>query len=216
MKPHRVLLVDDHAMFRQGLSCLLKDVEDIDVVGEACGREEAQRQMRDLRPDVVVIIASLLMGDGTNGPRALRAEAPEVKILVLTAPEEDGDVLNVLSADADGYVAKSAPADMLIRSIRKVIAGEGVPSRRAMRPGTGLAESARQSDRRSPRSHDLSERERQVLRIVATGADNRQIASILGVSESTVRGYMHNVLDKLGLETRLQVALYALQQGIYP
>lgn len=216
MKPHRVLLVDDHAMFRQVLSCLLKDVEDIDVVGEACGREEAQRQMRDLRPDVVVIIASLLMGDGTNGPRALRAEAPEVKILVLTAPEEDGDVLNVLSADADGYVAKSAPADMLIRSIRKVIAGEGVPSRRAMRPGTGLAESARQSDRRSPRSHDLSERERQVLRIVATGADNRQIASILGVSESTVRGYMHNVLDKLGLETRLQVALYALQQGIYP
>lgn len=216
MKSYRVLLVEAHALFRQGLTRLLSEVEDIEVVGQACAVAEALCQVRVDPPDVVVVDADLLTGDGTNFTHSLRSEAPNVKIVVLTASDQARDARAVTNIHANGYVAKSAPAKALIESIKGAMRADLALGQGVMQNESIFSAEERTTEPRLLRPSALSERERQVLRMVAAGAANQEIARALNISTSTVRSHLHRVHDKLGLETRVQVALYALQHGIYP
>src|SRR5579884_1762415 len=164
MKSCRVFLVDDQAMFRQGLTRLLRDVEEIEVVGQASGGEEALRQTQDLRPDVVVIDADLLTSDETAFIDALRSESPEVKIVVLTAWDEDGEALAVGRMGVHGYVARSDPAARLIQSVLGTMDRNSAISQTAMHHLADGSVGGRTNDHRPIRSHGLSQREREVLR----------------------------------------------------
>lgn len=216
MTPYRVLLADGEALFRQGLARLLRDVGMLEVVADAADAAEALQQVRAQRPDVAVIDARLLGSDGAETIDLLKQESPNLRVVVLLASDDDPDLLCAVQTGADACVAKSAPADALIRSILGVMDGEAVLSRGTMRRLIALTGANHVNGRWPVRSRDLSAREQQILRMVAAGSDNHQIAERLGVTESTVRNHLHNVYDKLGLETRVQLALYAFQQGIVP
>lgn len=214
MTAYRVLVAHAQTMVRQSLRRLLKDAPDLEVIDEAVDGTETARKASDLQPDVVVL------GSGLDGPglvettRLIKRDCPNVKVIVLAGSDDDNDLVAAVKAGADGVVALSAPTTALTRSICAALAGEAVLSRTMV--GRLLVTNRGQSGRRDDRLPVLSDRERQVLRLVASGADNQQIAVALATSESTIRGHLHNVQDKLGLENRVQTALYALREGLYP
>ncbi|MDA8219850.1 MAG: response regulator transcription factor [Dehalococcoidales bacterium] len=218
METHGVLIVDDHAMFRQGLRRLLSDVLEFEVVGEAVDGIEALKKARELRPSVVLMDLRMPVCDGVAATRLLKAELPEAKVVVLTMSDEEQDVLTAIQAGADGYVVKTTEVAALVKSIRGVLAGEAALTRQMMARLIARMRHEREQGQRTegPGVSTLSEREREVIRLVARGASNREIAAALVVSESTVRSHLHNILFKLGLENRVQAAMYALREGLGP
>ncbi|MHB1414354.1 MAG: response regulator [Chloroflexota bacterium] len=218
METHGVLIVDDHAMFRQGLRRLLSDVPEFEVVGEAVDGIEALKKARELRPSVVLMDLRMPLCDGVEATRLLKAELPEAKVVVLTMSDEEQDVLTAIQAGADGYVVKTTEVAALVKSIRGVLAGEAALTRQMMARLLVRMRQEREHAQRieGPGVSALSEREREVIRLVARGASNREIAAALVVSESTVRSHLHNILFKLGLENRVQAAMYALREGLGP
>jgi DNA-binding NarL/FixJ family response regulator len=184
------------------------------VVGDASDLAEATLRMRHLRPDVAVVEARILTPDGAS-VRALKHERPGLRVVALLASDDESDWPGHLQDGADAHVAKSAPTASLIRSILEAMDGEAALGHAAMRRLVALTSPTR-PNRRHPAASGLSERERQVLRLVAAGADNGVIAGALRVSEGTVRSHLHHLQDKLGLETRVQITLYAVHQGIDP
>ncbi len=216
MNAHRVLVAHAHTMVRQSLRKLLEGARELVVVGDASDGDEAVRKTRDLRPDVAVIGIELDGCGGVEAVRQIKRGCSDVRVVALAGSDDDEDVVAAVQAGADGVVALSAPSTGLTRSVFATLAGEAVLSRamvnRLLRAPTAM----RASGHRGGPSYGLSDRERQVLRLVASGADNQQIAVMLAVSESTVRSHLHNVQGKLGLENRVQTALYALREGLYP
>ncbi len=207
----RVLVVDDHTVVRKGLCALLATEPDIDVVGEAGDGREAVARAADLRPDVVVMDLEMPGVSGVEAIRRLRADDPDARVVVLTSHSVDALLLPAVHAGALGYVLKSSRPDEVVRAIR--MAAEG---RTVLDPGVArrlLREVAR--DGSSTIHHEaLTERERDVLRLVAHGLSNRMIGSRLGISDATVRTHVGRVLAKLGIESRTQAALYALRVGL--
>ena len=209
----RVLLVDDHAMVRRGLREFLALFEDIEVVGEAADGREALTATESLRPDVVVMDLNLPRLDGVEATRELRKARPEVEVVALTGTVEEERVMAAIEAGAAGFLLKDADPDDVAAAIRAARNGEmylapavaGVVARQLRAPGGPIAPADDSA---------LTPRERDVLGLVAEGLPNRAIGEALGITERTARTHVSNILAKLGLTSRTQAALYAVDQGL--
>jgi NarL family two-component system response regulator LiaR len=208
--PIRVLIVDDQAIVRKGISALLAQVEDIEVVGEASEGGEAVTLARSLKPDMVLMDLVMPGVDGIEATRRITREQG-TPVLVLTSFSGDDEVFPAIKAGALGYLLKdSEPADLL-RAIRLVHRGE--PS---LHPAIArkVLQEMQEPSRQTPTPDPLTSRELEVLRLVAQGLTNRQVSEQLTVTEATVRSHVSNVLSKLHLANRVQATLYALQEGL--
>ena len=214
--PIRVLLVDDHAMVRRGMRDFLSLHDDIEVVGEAADGAAGVEQAKALRPDIVVMDLMMPNLDGIEATGRIKAALPDVEVIALTSFIEESRVVAAIEAGASGFLLKDAEADELAAAIRSAAAGEvhldpavaSIVARRMREGGRGSA--ADQADGIGA----LTARERDVLARVARGYPNRQIASDLGITERTARTHVSNILAKLGLTSRTQAALLAVQHGL--
>jgi two-component system response regulator NreC len=204
--PVRILLVDDHAVLRSGLRLLLEREEGLEPVGEAGTAEDAVRSLPRLQPDVVVIDVEMPGIGGIDGAARIRERAPGVRILVLSMHDRPQDVRRAFDAGADGYLPKAAADEDLVRAIKAVAAGE-----RYVHPSLGAALAAPPSD--GP-IEELSEREREVLRLLALGHTNQEIAEQLIVSVRTVESHRAHVMTKLRVTTRAGLVRAALDAGL--
>jgi len=207
----RVVIADDHAIVRSGIRALLATEPDITVVGEASDGDEAVVAAERLRPDVILMDLVMPESDGIAAIRQITATHPDVRILVLTSFAGDDQVFPAIKAGALGYLLKDTGPEDLVRAIRQVYRGESSLHPQIARKV--LRELARPAER-PPTPEPLTAREVAVLRLVARGLSNGQIGEQLTISEPTVRTHMSNILSKLHLATRIQVALYALREGI--
>ena len=211
----RVLLVDDHAMFRRGLASLMEGRLDLQVVGEASDGFEAVEKARTLKPDLVLMDIRMPRCDGLRATRLLKQENPQLRIVMLTVSDEDEDLFCALKAGAQGYLLKDMSPEVLFEMLRQAAQGESPLSpavaTRILREfrHTYLKE---QPAAGGPAS--LSAREREILGMIVEGADNTQIAERLVISEGTVKNHVHNILAKLQLKSRAQAAAYAIQEGL--
>jgi len=208
-------LVDDHALFRQGVRSALEGESDIEVVGEARNGTEAIAKSREIMPDVILMDIYMPETDGLEATRKIMSEIPYVKIIMLTVAEEDAKLFEAIKAGATGYLLKSIDPKDLLEMVRGVSRGEAPISR--MMATKILGEFSRQGrdDVACPASGGkLSPREMEVLKHLTEGASNREIAITLGISENTVKNHLRNILEKLHLQNRVQAAAYALRQGL--
>ncbi|GAA4849199.1 response regulator transcription factor [Actinomycetospora corticicola] len=198
----RVLVVDDHAVVRQGLVALISTVSDLEVVGEARDGDEAVERAGTLRPDVVLMDLSMPGTDGATATGRIRAAAPDVRVLVLTSFADQRHVLAALDAGADGYLLKHAEPETILEGLRQVARGEAPLDGRAAR----VLLSARSAP--PPRTVDLTDRESEVLLLVADGLGNKQIARRLAITERTVKNHLTHIYQRLGVTDRTQAALW--------
>jgi DNA-binding NarL/FixJ family response regulator len=210
----RVCLADDQAMVRKGLRLLLEDAGGIEVVGEAADGEEALFCVRRRRPDVALMDIRMPGVDGIEATRRLVAEGCSTRIVVLTTFDLDEYVYEALRAGASGFLVKDAPAEQLIEAVRVAAAGESLLSpsvaRRVIEEFARLPAPAAPP----PALQDLTPREVEVLRLLATGASNAEIAAALVVSETTAKTHVGHVLGKLGLRDRIQAVVFAYESGL--
>lgn len=209
--PIRVMIVDDHAVVRKGIRALLEAETDMTVVGEAGDGAEAMAVAERCAPDVVLMDLIMPRMDGVEATRRLTAHRPGTRVLVLTSSSADDKVFPALNAGAAGYLLKDASLEELVESIRRVHRGES-----SLHPSIArkvLQELARPTDR-APAPEPLTERELDVLRLVALGRSNRQIGKALQISEATVRTHVSKILAKLHLDSRTQATLHALRLGL--
>ena len=207
----RVLVADDHAIVRKGIRALLATEPDIEVVGEAEDGREAVTEAEKLQPDVILMDLVMPEMDGIEATRRITARWPEARILVLTSFAADDKVFPAIKAGALGYLLKDSGPEELVQAIHQVYRGESslhpTIARKLLQELSGPSE-------RPPTPEPLTEREVEVLRLVARGQSNREIADQLVISEATVRTHVSNVLGKLHLASRTQAALYALREGL--
>lgn len=205
----RVLIVDDHELFRRGVASLLTEREDMEVVGEASNGAEAIERARELMPDVVLMDIKMPEMDGLAATKQLKTEMPYVRIMMLTVSETDEDLFEAIKAGASGYLLKNVDPEALVASVSQVQRGE-VPiaptmAAKILRELTAPSETSLQA---------LTARERQVLELLAGGLANKEIAFTLKISENTVKNHLRNILEKLHLQNRVQAALYAVRMGL--
>ena len=205
----RLLLVDDHAVVREGLRAFLRLVPGIEVVGEAADGESAVRAAVDLRPDVVLLDLVMPGGDGVPAIRALRAAVPGARVLVLTSFTDDAQIFAAIEAGAAGYLLKDVEPDALVAAVREVAAGNP-----ALHPRVATRLMRRGPADAVPGLAGLTARERDVLRLIVEGLANKEIATRLGIGEKTVKTHVSRVLDKLGAADRTQAAVLALRTGM--
>ena len=209
----RVLLVEDHELYRQGLDEMLRG-EGFAVVGQAGRGDDGVALALRARPDVVVMDLNLPGLPGAEATRRIVAEAPEVRVLVLTISTGSVELLDALLAGARGYLVKGAPLADLARGVRAVAAGELLLGRTVADEVLERVRRGSPGGARPPGIGDLSERERDVLRLMAAGRDNTEIAGELQVGLTTVKHHVSNVLEKLGVENRIQAAVAAVRDGL--
>ncbi|MDQ7806422.1 response regulator transcription factor [Amycolatopsis sp. A133] len=216
MTPVRVLLVDDQALFREALATLLATHDGIDVAGEAGNGAEALDRAASLAPDVVLMDLRMPVLDGVAATRRLRVEHPGIRVIALTTFDDDEDVFAALRAGAVGYLLKDVSSARLVEAVLAAARGESV-----LQPSVAakvLARFAQLPDAPEPRPQPLvvplSERELEVLRLLADGRSNREIAAALFLAEGTVKNHVTNVLGKLGARDRTQAALRARDLGL--
>jgi two-component system, NarL family, response regulator LiaR len=206
----RVLLVDDHTVVRRGLRLVFELEDDLEVVGEAADGREALAQVATLRPDVVVMDLLMPGMNGVEATRAIRATFPDVEVVALTSVLEDRMVVDAVEAGASGYLLKETRPDELFEAVRAAARGEvRLDPRAQQRLMRELRRPAAPADARAA----LTERESEVLQLLARGATNKSIAQALGVGEATVKSHVSSLLAKLGLKSRTQAALHALREG---
>lgn len=198
----RVLLVDDHAVVRAGLTALLTTADDIEIVGTAANGQEAIERHGQLAPDVMLMDLSMPLLDGVEATRRIVANDPNACVIVLTSLSDDRRILEALRAGASGYLLKHAGPDELIGAIRAAAAGDSPLDPRAARV-------LLDSQRTLQPARALSNREEEVLRLVADGMANKAIARRLGISESTVKAHLTSIFEQLGVTDRTQAALWA-------
>jgi len=212
MSKIKVLVVDDHAMFRQGICALLGSYEDVEVVGEAENGREAIEKVRDYSPEVVLMdIAMPIMG-GLEATRRIQKEAPNTRVLVLTQYDDSEYVLSLVRAGAKGYISKSATASELISAIRAVNAGEFFLYPSAAK--TLIEEYLRRVGGEKDGYDRLTSREREMLQLVAEGQTNREIADRLVIGVKTVLRHRTNIMEKLGFHNRTELIKYAISKGL--
>jgi DNA-binding NarL/FixJ family response regulator len=210
-KAVRVLIADDQTLFRTGLANLLAGDERVDVVGQAADGEEAVDQARKLKPDVVLMDVKMPKLDGIEATRRIVEAMPAVRVLILTTLETDSQVIQALKAGASGYVLKDSSVAAIISSLISVMSGERVMAsavaNRVLEMLTGTATPKEFYD-------GMTNREIEILKLMATGVPNKQIAYRLKISEKTVRNHVSNMYEKLGIYDRSQAVLYAVKKGL--
>jgi DNA-binding NarL/FixJ family response regulator len=209
----KVLIADDHKLFRQGLIGLMETREDlVEVIGEAATGREAVRMVGDLRPDVVLMDIYMPDCDGLQATREIRAQFPSTRVVMLTSSESDEHLYQAVKYGAAGYLLKNLDAEQLFDLLGGVVHGEAAMTREmASRLLKGVARRTADPERGE---EALTERELAVLRLVAIGSSNQEIAERLMISVNTVKSHIRNILDKLQLENRTQAANYAMNRGL--
>lgn len=208
----RVLLVDDHTLFRSGIKSLLQRNDDFEVVDEAGDGLEGIKRTRSLKPDVVLLDLHMPGVSGLEAVKVIAEEMPEVRVLMLTVSEDAQDLMDALRGGASGYLLKNIETDTLVDAIRRAAAGESVVSQQ-------MTAKLIQGVRNPPRAETVVERdrfsprERDILECLAQGESNKEIARRLDLAESTVKIHVQNIFKKLGMSSRVQVALYAVENG---
>lgn len=209
----RLLIADDQAMIRSGLRMILESETDLEVVAEADNGQEAVRLARRDRPDVVLMDIRMPEMDGIEATAQITGASPEVKVIVLTTFDIDDYVYGALRAGASGFLLKDAPADELIGAVRVVAGGDALIAPSVTR--RLIAEFAARPEATTPVGlDDLTEREREVLALVARGLSNAEIAEELYLGETTVKTHVSNTLTKLGLRDRVQLVVAAYESGL--
>jgi len=213
MQKIKVLVVDDHTIVRDGICTLLALAGDIEVVGEAANGSEALKMVKELEPNVVLMDIAMPIMDGLEATRRICKEFPRTRVLVLTQYDDKEYVFSVIEAGACGFISKAAASSELTAGIRAVYHGDSYLSPSATR---FLVENYQHGDGRV--SHDpykqLTDRERDVLKLVTEGYTTQEIADMLGVSPKTVEGHRTNLMDKLDIHNRTELVKYALRKGI--
>ena len=221
-EPIRVLLVDDHALLRRGLDIVLRTEPDITVVGEAADGSEAVAKAAELLPDLVLLDVKMPARDGIGGgiqaAAAIKEVAPSTRIVMLTMSEEEEDLYQAIKAGASGYLLKGILPHEIADSIRAVVGGQSLISPpMAAKLLTEFATLARAGEERKnpgPPAPKLTDRELEVLKLIATGANNSKIAKTLFISENTVKNHVRNILEKLQLHSRMEAVMYAVREKI--
>ena len=216
MEPIKVLIADDHRVVREGLSAILKTKEHIEVVGEAQDGQEAVEKARSLMPDVMLMDVSMPRMGGVEATRVIKREFPHIGIIALTMYEEQQYIFDLVRAGATGYLLKDTDSSQIVAAIRAVFRGESL-----IHPSVAsqiLAEFSLLAQRKGKKpgwvEHDLTEREITVLRLVADGKTNKEIANNLDLSEKTVKNHVRNIFHKLQVYDRTQAAILAIRKGL--
>jgi two-component system nitrate/nitrite response regulator NarL len=214
MSPLRILLVDDHILFRKGLARLLDAQPDFEVVGEASHGLEAIERTKALRPDVVLMDLRMPVCDGLEATRQIKRDLPAVQIVILSVSDDEQDFFAAMRYGADGYLLKDLRPEGLFRELRGLEEGEAPLSR--VLASKLLRQLARRGRLEAPPASPdvLSAREREVLLMVTEGLSNVEIAAELGIAVNTVRNHIRSILEKLGLRNRVQAAVYAVRAGL--
>lgn len=218
MEPLKVLLVDDHALFRRGIKSVLASWPEVEVVGEAGDGLTALKIAVDTMPDVILMDINMPNCNGLEATRRLKKEIPYVKIVILTVSDDDHDLFEAIKAGAQGYLLKNLEPEEL-KSFLAGIARSEAPISGVM-AGKILAEFARYASQEHTSTvsggykSDLSAREKEVLKLISKGLSNKEISQVLSVTENTVKNHLRNILEKLHLENRVQAAVYAIREGL--
>lgn len=209
---HTLLIADDHALFREGLRGIVERWDDFQVIGEAENGQRALELAHELLPDIVLMDINMPGIDGLQATAQMAREVPAVKIVILTASEEEEDLFKAIKAGARGYVLKDMPSSQLRSMLHGVLQGEapisGVMAAKMIEEFNHNASGAA-----SDSIDSLTEREQQVLDLVAQGLTNQEIGLQLHLTENTIKKYLHNVMEKLHLNNRVEAALYAVKQS---
>ena len=211
----RLLLVDDHVLFRKGIAALLASHKDFQVVGEAGDGLEAIEIAGETIPDIILMDINMPKCDGLEATRRIKREMPHVTIVILTVSEDDKDLFEAIKSGAQGYLLKNLEPYQLFDLLESISRGEAPLSgaiatkilKEFTRPDPGSTEALKMAD-------ELTPRETMILQFVAEGLTNKEIASTLVISENTVKIHLRNILEKLHLQNRIQAAVYAVRQGL--
>ena len=217
-EPIRTLIVDDHALFRRGLEIVLVTEPDIEVVGEAGDGAEAVQRAGESLPDVVLMDIKMPRSSGIEACRSIKDVAPSARIIILTMSDEEEDLFDAIKAGASGYLLKDIPLDQVAEAVRSVHGGQSLISpSMAGKLLTEFASIARRETEESPRevpAPKLTDREMEVLKLVARGMNNRDIAKELFISENTVKNHVRNILEKLQIHSRMEAVMIAVRQKL--
>lgn len=212
----RVLIADDHALFRRGLIMVLESEEGMEVVAEAVDGEEAVAKAEELAPDVVLMDVRMPKMSGIEAARAISEVDPAAKILMLTVSDDEDDLYDAIKSGANGYLLKEISIEEVADAVRAVVAGQSLISpsmaSKLLTEFTSLAKRA--DERHTVPSPRLTDRELEVLKLVAQGMSNRQIAGELYISENTVKNHVRNILEKLHLHSRMEAVVYAVREKL--
>ncbi len=208
------MVVDDHALFRSALASLLSRQPDMEIVGEADGGWEAIRQAEQLRPDLILMDINMAEGDGLEATRRIKERLPQLKILMLTASDDDDLLFEAVRAGAQGYLIKHMSPESFVEEIRRHLQGESTISEEvAAKIIRTVAERSHDAEE-TPVFEEFTAREIEVLKLVGRGLTNREIAEALAIAENTVKNHLRNILQKLHFENRVQAAAYAIRHGL--
>lgn len=211
----RILLVDDHVLFRKGVAALLARREEMQVVGEASDGLEAISAAREILPDVILMDISMPNCNGLDATRRIKREMPHVKIVILTVSDDDHDLFEAIKSGAQGYLLKDLEPYQLFDLLESISRGEaplsGAIAAKILKEFTRPDKT---SEKEPELIDDLTAREISILQLVSEGKTNKEIASILFISENTVKIHLRNILEKLHLQNRIQAAVYAVRQGL--
>ena len=213
MQPKKVLIVDDHALFRQGVRNAIERDKEFEVVGEAEDGREALIKARELKPDLILMDINMPHGDGLEAVSAIKRELPDLKIIMLTVHDDDQNLFEAIKRGAEGFLSKNVRAKVLLDSLSEVMKGEVAIS--GPMAGKVLKEFARMAEIEAKQiAGRLTPREKEVLQRISQGLDNREIGRSLSISENTVKAHVTSILKKLHLQNRTQAADYARRWGL--
>jgi len=215
----KVLLVDDHTLFRDGMKALLSRQESVEIIGEAGNGADGIKKALELSPDVVLMDLNMPDMTGIEAIRKILEVKPDTKILMLTVSEDDEDLFNAVRAGAMGYLLKNVESERLVSSVQQVAKGEATVSAaltdRIFAEFRAMSARAQKSERENQKDL-LSNREKEILTHISRGESNKEIANVLCIAESTVKIHVQNILKKLNLSSRVQAAVYAVEQSLVP
>jgi DNA-binding NarL/FixJ family response regulator len=224
-RPIRIVIADDHPIVRDGLRKLLMLEDDIQVVAEASDGREVLRAVQETDPDVLILDLRMPEMDGLSALQALQHLEKKTRVIVLTASEDKNEFVQAMKLGCSGIVLKQTAPDLIVKSIRKVYAGEiwldthttAAVMRQFATPGDmlGAAGGTGGGNAKNRERSPLSQREREIVSLVAQGYKNREMAEKMFISEQTVKNHLHNIFDKLGVSDRLELALYAIHKGLH-